>query len=85
MYVEFVLTDTVEAKLAVTVKSSAVELPIPTLPLAVSVPPTVKALTEKSLVPSLVPLIMSVKFWLCWSASIVVPFVNKYVTEMFAI
>ena len=74
----------VAARLPVMVISSAVALPSVTCPLAVSVPPTVSADMIKSFVPSEVPLIMSVKFWLTCVALAVVPFVNVLVTVIAA-
>jgi hypothetical protein len=63
------------------VKSSPLALPTVTFPLKVAVPAQVRALIEKSFVPSDMPLIKSVKLVLTCVASAVVEFENVWVTE----
>jgi hypothetical protein len=58
----FVLIANDEARLAVIVKSSALALPKLTLPFNVAVPAHVNADIERSFVPSVTPLSMSLKF-----------------------
>jgi hypothetical protein len=71
-----VLTGILAAMLPPIVMSSPVALPRVTFPLRVAAPAHVIALMEKSLVPSVIPLIKSVKFVETWVPSAVVAFVK---------
>ena len=70
-----------DAREAVMDKSSEVELPRLTLPFSVAVPAHVRAEMDRSFVPSVTPLRISLKFCMTWEASAVVPLVNVYVYE----
>src|SRR5688500_9239789 len=79
LYVPVVFTGKSLARLAVTRRSSADELPRFTWPLNVAVPAHVSAEIERSFVPSEIPFSKSEKFCCTWLASAVVPFVIVYV------
>lgn len=77
----FVLIGMLPARDPSTVISSGVPFPSVTAPFNVAEPAHVKASIENDLVPSVIELMMSVKFWVTCVASAVVPLVNVYVTE----